>query len=69
MRRLEIRAIRAEIVCRELRHAIANPPQADWNQIVNYLIAWMEVAPKKVKYTRPSDSVLREFIPRKLRKK
>jgi hypothetical protein len=48
MKRLE----RADVVCRELRHAIAHPSEADWRKVNDLLLYWMRVAGKD-KYDRP----------------
>lgn len=48
MKRLE----RADKVCRELRHALCNPWESNWNKVMTLLLAWMRVAGKD-KYERP----------------
>jgi hypothetical protein len=42
--------MRAEKVCQELRYAVANNDGLFTS--VDFLVSWMRVAPKKVKYGR-----------------
>lgn len=43
---------RADKVCRELRHALAHPMEADWKKVMDLLLSWMAVAGND-KYERP----------------
>lgn len=47
-----VRAVRADKVCRELRHALSEPAQADWNKVSTLLAEWLKVAGRD-KYVRP----------------
>lgn len=51
-KRHQKRLERADKVCRELRHAISCPWEADWNKVMKLLFSWMRLAGKD-KYERP----------------
>ena len=51
-KRRQKRFERADKVCRELRHAIAHPSEADWQKVHKLLLSWMRVSGKDC-YKRP----------------
>ena len=44
---------RAEKVCQEFRHQASMACREDWSKVMEYLLHWMRVTGKKVKYERP----------------
>lgn len=55
-KRTLVRLKHSEAVCRELRFVLTKRScevgSGDWTPVVNHLVAWLRVAPKKEKYER-----------------
>jgi len=43
---------RAEMVCQELRHQMTMACREDWNEVLKYLLYWMDTT-GNLKYNRP----------------